>query len=139
MGYLWFVEKLKKSCFWFRTYQKRFIILYPELLNSIPGHSSLFSVSLFSQSCLWKLTTYKCHRCSLNLRQIFFTWSWTLVVLLLLVSLCQTKKYNILFMSNKEIQHSDEIQLLLGMETTLKFTATNLFLIKQHGHSIILF
>ena len=29
VGYLWFVKKLRKCCFWFRTYQKRFVIIIP--------------------------------------------------------------------------------------------------------------
>ena len=39
MGYLWFTKKLRKCCFWFGTYKKRFVIRDPELLNSIPGWS----------------------------------------------------------------------------------------------------
>ena len=36
MGYLWFVTKLRKCCFWFWTYQKWFLIHDPESLNLIP-------------------------------------------------------------------------------------------------------
>ena len=36
MGYLWFVRELRKFCFSFWTYQKRFVIRDPESLNLIP-------------------------------------------------------------------------------------------------------
>ena len=36
MGYLWFVKKLSKCCFWFENYQKQFVINYPESLYLIP-------------------------------------------------------------------------------------------------------
>ena len=41
MGYLWFLKMLSKCCFWFGTYQKRFVIRNPESSNSITGWSNL--------------------------------------------------------------------------------------------------
>ena len=44
MGYLWFMKKLEKYCFWFRTYQERFKIHDPESLNSIPAVIPVFNI-----------------------------------------------------------------------------------------------
>ena len=48
MGYLWFVKKLKKCCFWFGTYQKRFVIHDPKSLSSI-------SVILLTDTLNWQV------------------------------------------------------------------------------------
>ena len=36
MGYLWIMKRLRKCCFRFRTYQKRFVIHDSESPNTIP-------------------------------------------------------------------------------------------------------
>ena len=53
MGYLWFLKMLSKCCFWFGTYQKRFVIRNPESSNSITGWSNLALFLLFF-AVLWK-------------------------------------------------------------------------------------
>ena len=48
--YLWLMKKLKKCCFWFGTYKKRFIIRDSKLLNLIPDYSLIkyFNIWLLS-------------------------------------------------------------------------------------------
>ena len=51
MSYFLFVKKLRKCCFWFGTYQKRFAVRDPESLNSIPDRAICFnSAKLYSKS-----------------------------------------------------------------------------------------
>ena len=37
LGFLWFMKKLEKCCFWFRTYERQFIIPNHKSLNLNPG------------------------------------------------------------------------------------------------------
>ena len=41
MGYLWFVKKLRKCCFCFGIYQKRFVI-------DNPNHLNMFALNIYA-------------------------------------------------------------------------------------------
>ena len=54
MGYLWFVKKLRKCCFWFGIYQKRFVI-------HNPNHLNMFALNIYALNMFWTIGIQSVH------------------------------------------------------------------------------